>query len=601
MNNSRFTLGDQQLNDISLKDLARRSRYGGAFYLLAFWASVFSSSAAREHLDIIAFFSGCFLLSQIYRLVLFFKVSSAHDIDISSYFFRYAFIYNSSAIVWVSGSAWLFYVNPTIDLAVTVNVMAAAGISIGGVTVLAPSYKIMRSYFVLICFPFALAAGLLLNEPGNLIVVGLIIGYGLFIFITGKQQNRVYWQALNDNLKLSEQAEELEKAKVEAERAGQAKADFLAAMTHEIRTPMNGVLGMAQLLSMGDLNEQQQQQVTVINNAGRTLMHIINNILDYSKINAEQLELEKIPFSSRNVINEVMLLLSPQFDKKPIKLTCAIDDIPELVRGDPYRLHQILYNLVGNAFKFTDAGEISIEVSCKESDEKNTVILSFAIRDSGIGIFPENQQKIFEQFYQVSHFNPNIRGTGLGLSITKRLVDLMGGTMSVESIVGTGSVFTVTLPFILPSEDVLNQPLLESTDKFEISDVQRPLHILLAEDNKVNQMICEQFFLKLGCSVDLAETGVMALEKFNGSQRYDIIFMDCNMPEMDGFLATVAIRQIEKDKGLNQTPIIALTAHVEESVKRKCLESGMNTFLSKPFLFEDLESIVNKVRMGTIF
>ena len=180
LNNSRYTLGNQQLNDISLKDLARRSRYGGGFYLLAFWASVFSSSAAREHLDIIGIFSGCFLLSQIYRMVLFFKVSSAHDIDISSYFFRYAFIYNSSAIVWVSGSAWLFYVNPTIDLAVTVNVMAAAGISIGGVTVLAPSYKIMRSYFVLICFPFALAAGLLLNEPGNLIVAALIVGNDFF-------------------------------------------------------------------------------------------------------------------------------------------------------------------------------------------------------------------------------------------------------------------------------------------------------------------------------------------------------------------------------------------------------------------------------------
>lgn len=455
MNNSRYALGDKQVNDISLKDLAKRTRYGGIFYLLAFWAAVFSSATARNHLDIIGVFSGCFLLLQIYRLVLFFKVFSSHEIDYPSYFSRYAFIYNSSAIVWVSGSAWLFYINPIVDLPVTINMMAAAGISIGGITVLAPSYKIMRSYFVLICFPFALGAGLLLNEPGNWIVVGLILGYGVFIFVTGKQQNRMYWQALNDNLKLSEQAEELEKAKIAAERAGQAKADFLAAMTHEIRTPMNGVLGMAQLLAMGDLNDKQQQQVTVINNAGRTLMHIINNILDYSKISAEQLALEKIPFSSRNIVNEVMLLLAPQFEKKPIKLTCLVDDIPELVLGDPYRLHQILYNLVGNAFKFTDEGEISIKVSCKKRDDENTVILSFSVRDTGIGISPEDRQQIFEQFYQVSHFNPNIRGTGLGLSITQRLVELMGGTISVESEVGVGSTFIIVIPFTLASQNDL--------------------------------------------------------------------------------------------------------------------------------------------------
>jgi signal transduction histidine kinase len=598
LNNSRYALGDKQVNDISLKDLAKRSRYGGIFYLLAFWAAVFSSATAREHLDVIGVFSGCFLLLQSYRLVLFFKVFSSHEIDYPLYFSRYAFIYNSSAIVWVSGSAWLFYINPVVDLAVTINMMAAAGISIGGITVLAPSYKTMRSYWLLICWPFALAAGFFLNEPGNLIVVGLILGYGLFIFVTGKQQNRAYWQALNDNLKLSEQAEELEKARVEAERAGQVKADFLAAMTHEIRTPMNGVLGMAQLLSMGDLNEQQQQQVTVINNAGRTLMHIINNILDYSKINAEQLELEKMSFSPRNVVNEVMLLLAPQFEKKPIKLTCTTSDIPELVQGDPYRLHQILYNLVGNAFKFTNEGEISIEVSCKKSDVENKLMLSFSVRDTGIGIAPDDQKQIFEQFYQVSHFNPNIRGTGLGLSITKRLVELMGGDISVESDVGVGSTFTIALPFALIPQVAL-QKFLPSLEKLGMkSDLQFGLHILLVDDNKINQMICEQFFLKLGCSVDCAETGVSALEKFNGSQHYDVIFMDCNMPEMDGFSATVAIRKMEKDKGLNQTPIIALTAHVEEDIKRKCLDSGMNAFISKPFLFEDLESVVNKVRAG---
>ncbi|MGO2233137.1 MAG: ATP-binding protein [Marinomonas sp.] len=596
MNNSRYTLGDQQLNDISLKDLARRSRYGGVFYLLAFWAATFSSTTAREHIDIIGVFSGCFLLLQIYRLVLFFKVSSSNDIDISTYFPRYAFIYNLSAIFWVSGSAWLFYINPIVDLAVTINMMAAAGISIGGVTVLAPSYKLMRSYFVLICFPFALAAGLLLNEPGNLIVVGLIIGYGLFIFITGKQQNRVYWQALNDNLKLSVQAEELEKAKVEAERAGQAKADFLAAMTHEIRTPMNGVLGMAQLLAMGDLNEKQKQQVTVINNAGRTLMHIINNILDYSKINAEQLALEKIPFDTRNVVNEVKLLLAPQFEKKPITLKSSIENIPSFVLGDPFRLHQILYNLVGNAFKFTEKGEISIEASSKESDAENTVILSFSVKDTGIGISPEDQKQIFEQFYQVSHFDPNIRGTGLGLSITQRLVELMGGTISLISEIGVGSRFTVDIPFVLATE-VEGQKLSIPMENIAVqSNIESDLCILLAEDNKVNQMICEQFFLKLGCSVDLAETGVMALEKFNGSKKYDVIFMDCNMPEMDGFSTTVAIRRIEKERGLKQIPIVALTAHVEEKIKRQCLDSGMNAFISKPFLFEDIEAMVNKVR-----
>jgi signal transduction histidine kinase/CheY-like chemotaxis protein len=600
LNNSRYALGDKQVNDISLKDLAKRSRYGGIFYLLAFWAAVFSSATAREHLVIIGFFSGCFLLLQLYRLFLFFKVFSSHEIDYPSYFSRYAFIYNSSAIVWVSGSAWLFYVNPIVDLAVTINMMAAAGISIGGITVLAPSYKTMRSYWLLICWPFALAAGFFLNEPGNLIVVGLILGYGLFILVTGKQQNRAYWQALNDNLKLSEQAEELEKAKIAAELAGQAKADFLSAMTHEIRTPMNGVLGMAQLLAMGDLNEQQQQQVTVINNAGRTLMHIINNILDYSKINAEQLELEKIAFSPRNVVEEVMLLLAPQFDKKPIQLTCAIDSIPESVQGDPYRLHQILYNLIGNAFKFTEEGQISVEVSCPKKDGMDPVLMSFTIRDTGIGIAPEDQQQIFEQFYQVSQFHPNIRGTGLGLSITKRLVDLMGGTISIESDVGTGSQFTVALPFARAFE-VSPKESTKLPERSSLSPKAQPdLHVLLVEDNKVNQMICEQFFLKLGCSVDLAENGLIALDRFNSSQRYDVIFMDCNMPEMDGFSAAIAIRKIEKDKGLNQVPIVALTAHVEEDIKRKCLESGMNTFISKPFLFEDLESVINKVRSGGI-
>jgi two-component system, sensor histidine kinase len=593
---SRYTLSDETLNDISLKDLAKRTKYGGAFYLLSFLAVVSGSSAAQEHMYVITLVSSCFFFLFLYRIVMCHRVFARKNEDVGDYSAHYTVIYSASAAVWVASSAWLFYVNPMIDLAVTVNMTASVGLSIGGVTVLAVSYKIMRTYLIIFCFPLAIAAGVLLSEPANLIFVTLILAFGLFVFLTGKQQNQAYWQALNDNLKLSEQAEELEKAKIAAERAGQAKADFLAAMSHEIRTPMNGVLGMAQLLAMGDLNEKQQQQVTVINNAGRTLMHIINNILDYSKINAEQIKLEKIEFSPRNVVNEVMLLLTPQFEKKPVKLTCIVADIPELVQGDPYRLHQILYNLVGNAFKFTHEGEISIEVSSKESHDENTVILSFAIRDTGIGISNEDRHKIFEQFYQVSHFNPNIRGTGLGLSITQRLVQLMGGIISVQSEEGKGSAFTVELPFMLNAESPFSSASIYSEQVMTKRESLSDLHILLVEDNKINQMICEQFFLKLGCSVDLAETGVDAIEKFKSEAHYDVIFMDCNMPEMDGFLATAAIRDIEKQAGLSPIPIVALTAHVEDSIRRQCLKAGMDMFLSKPFLFEDLEVIVSKIR-----
>ncbi|SBS28501.1 Sensory/regulatory protein RpfC [Marinomonas spartinae] len=598
MKNAFYRLDDNQVSDISLKDIARRSRYGGIFYLFAFLGAVFSSVTAREHVYIIGFFSICFLILQVYRLVLFNKLSTTNEVTVSPYYTHYCVLYSASAIAWVGSSAWLFFVNPSIDLAVTINMMSAACLSIGGVNVLAPSYKILRPYCFLICVPFALAAGAFLEAPGNYTIACLILGYGLFIFGMGKQQHRAYWQALNDNLNLSAQAAELEKAKVAAECAAQAKADFLASMTHEIRTPMNGVLGMAQLLAMSDLNEQQKQQVNVINNAGRTLIHIINNILDYSKMDAKQLALEQLLFNPRDVVNEAVLLLSVQFEKKPIKLACIMDDIPEWVQGDPYRLHQVLYNLIGNAFKFTDEGEITIKVSCQKSHDEDTVTFIFTVSDTGIGIAPEYRQYIFDQFYQVNQFNSNIRGTGLGLSITQRLVEFMGGVISVESTLGVGSAFTVELPFTV-TEDIKMGLSPVSGGESDIHT--ETLRILLAEDNKINQMICEQLLGKLGCVVDVVETGRGALEKFTENKHYDAIFMDCNMPDMDGFLATAAIRQVEKNTEGSETPIIALTAHVEEEVRHKCLESGMNDFLSKPFLLEDLEAIINRIRIAAFF
>ena len=623
MKHSRYTLGDRQVSEICLKDLARRSRFGGVFYLMAFLAAAFSSAPARDLLEGIALFAGLFILLQIERLYLYRKVTVSKPINAYPLFLRYAILYNLSASVWVVSSAWLFYVNPVIDIAITANVMSAAGISIGGITVLAVSYKMLRNYWLIICLPFALAAGVFLEQPGNWIVVGLILGYGLFILMTGKQLNRSYWQALNDNLRLSEQAEELEKAKLEAEAAGQAKANFLAAMTHEIRTPLNGVLGMAQLLSLSKLNDEQQQQVAIINNAGSNLMHIINNILDYSKMNADQLELEEKQFDPTRLVEEVVQLLSSQSEKQGLKLACDFEDLPDTLLGDSYRLHQILYNLVGNAIKFTEQGWVKVSVSAAVTDtsEMSKVYLTLKVKDTGIGISQDNLQHIFEQFYQVSQFNSNIRGTGLGLSITKRIVELMGGQIEVTSELGKGTEFCVTLPFQLVQQKVMPDP--ESSDTSVLKKISQDtretiasnqelgvikqqseatkqplLKVLLVEDNKVNQIVGEQFLIRLGCQVEIAENGLVAQQKFANAKHYDVIFMDCNMPEMDGFAATRAIRQIEQQNNLNATPIVALTAHVEEEVKRQCLQAGMNAFLSKPFLMAELQAIVEGISLG---
>ncbi|BFM50987.1 ATP-binding protein [Marinomonas sp. THO17] len=608
MKHSRYSLDDKQVREMCLKDLAKRSRFGGVFYLMAFLATVFSSTVVHVHLEFIALFSILFIVLQIERLRLYHKAMKPSEVDLHSLFSRYSLLYNTSAFIWVASSVWLFYMSPVIDIGVMVNVMSSAAISMGGMAVLVVSHKMQRTYWLIICLPFAFAAAVLLEPPTNWIIVILTLGYGVFILMIGKQLNRSYWQTLNDNLMLSEQAKELEKAKLQAEAAGQAKANFLAAMTHEIRTPLNGILGMAQLLSLSKLNDEQRQHVSVINNAGSNLMHIINNILDYSKMNAAELELEQKKFDPKALVEEVVYLLSSQADRQGLQLSCDFDDVPGTVFGDSYRLHQILYNLIGNAIKFTEQGWVKVSVSSQALTASNEpmIQLILQVEDTGIGISKANIEHIFEQFYQINQFHSNIRGTGLGLSITKRIVDLMGGDIQVHSEVGKGTRFSVILPFnlamtsnkttkeVLQDKDKQPKPVDQQTAFTEPSSLQ----VLLVEDNRINQIVGEQFLIRLGCQVDIAENGIVAQDKFLHRDDYDVIFMDCNMPEMDGFDATRAIRQIEQRENRKATPIVALTAHVEDAIKRQCLEAGMDAFMSKPFLLVELEAIVEGIKLG---
>jgi signal transduction histidine kinase len=403
---------------------------------------------------------------------------------------------------------------------------------------------------------------------------------GMIAALASSQKALLEHQELLEK-RINDRTDQLVAATRTAQAASQAKSEFLANMSHELRTPMNGVIGMLDIALDRDLSPELSEQLQTAQRCAYSLLSLLNDILDLSKIEAGKMTLEKVPFDLRALLEDCVKAHQPKASQNSVTLRVVVSpDVPREIVGDPLRIRQVIANLVSNAVKFTEHGSVTVRVG-GQFTQPGQITLQIKVQDNGTGIPADKLLCIFDKFTQADGtISRKFGGTGLGLAITRSLVELHGGTIDVQSDLGRGSTFTATLKCEANAPDGFSQkaPALEAVVSTPGGSVS-PARILVVEDNQVNQKVVTAVLRKRGFSIELANDGQEALDKLENSAAFDLILMDVQMPVLDGLEATRLIRKEARWKGL---PIVAMTAHAMNGDKERCLEAGMNGYISKP-------------------